>query len=76
MNVKRRPRGSMKEPVSVGWEIDRSVKDHFADLARKAGYTNSAFLELMMRSVVLDEDGTPTWVPKNDTEGQLPIDKP
>lgn len=76
MNVKRRPRGSMKEPVSVGWEIDRPVKDHFAALAKKAGYTNSAFLELMMRSVELDKDGKPTWIPQQDTEGQLPIDKP
>lgn len=76
MNVKRRPRGSMKEPSSVGWEIERATKERFMVLARKAGYTNAAFLELMMNSIELDEDGKPTWVPRPDTEGQLPIDKP
>lgn len=60
----------------MGWEIDREIKDHFADLAKKSGYTNSAFLELMMRSIELDDRGLPTWVPRPDTEGQMPIDKP
>lgn len=66
----------MKDPVSLGWEIDREVKDQFAALARKSGYTNSALLELMMRSVELTDDGIPTWVPQKTNEGQLPIDSP
>lgn len=75
MNIKRRPRGSLKDPVPVGWAVERASKEHFAELATRAGYTSAAFLDLMMNSIDLDEHGTPTWVPKKIREGQLPIDK-
>lgn len=76
MNIKRRPRGSLKDPVPVGWAVERASKEHFAELATKAGYTSAAFLDLMMNSIELDESGKPSWVPQRDTEGQLPIDSP
>lgn len=79
MTIKRRPRGSMKEPASIGWEVEREVRDHFADLAKSLNYTNAAFLELVMRSLQVDKDGTLNFVVPseiNDIEGQLPIDKP
>lgn len=75
MTTARRPRGSIKDPVDLGWRVERSNKERFAQLAKKAGMSNAALFDLMVETLELDDRGVPTWVPRKDKEGQLPIDK-
>jgi hypothetical protein len=75
MTSTRRPRGSIKDPVDLGWRVERGNKERFAQLAARAGMSNAALFDLMVETLELDERGVPTWVPREDEEGQLPIDK-
>lgn len=46
MTIKRQPRGTLHEPTSIGWKVEKASKDRFAELAEKSGDTSSAFLTL------------------------------
>ncbi|WP_434923253.1 hypothetical protein ACR9WD_16555 (plasmid) [Glutamicibacter sp. PAEs-4] len=76
MTIKRRPRGTLHEPTSIGWKVEKASKDRFAELAEKSGYTSAAFFDLMVKTVELDSRGIPAWVPTEIEKDQLPIDKP
>nr|AXV46278.1 hypothetical protein pA2H2_p47 [Arthrobacter sp.] len=76
MSSPRRPRGSVQDPIALGWKVQRENKDHFALLASKAGMSGAALFDLMVENLELDDRGLPTWVPREDSKGQLPIDKP
>lgn len=76
MSSPRRPRGSVQDPIAMGWKVQRENKDFFAQLASKAGMSGAALFDLMVESLELDARGLPTWVPREDSKGQLPIDKP
>ncbi|MFJ2353487.1 MULTISPECIES: hypothetical protein [Glutamicibacter] len=75
-NPHGRAYGTMKHPTPMGWKVERENKEHFADLAKKAGMSAAAFFDLMVETLEYDDRGLPTWVPQNDSkEGHLPIDK-
>ena len=76
MSSPRRPRGSVNDPIPLGWKVQRTNKDFFADLAAKAGLSGAAMFDLMVENLELDERGLPPWAPQKDDEGKLPIDKP
>lgn len=76
MSSPRRPRGSVQDPIAMGWKVQRENKDFFAHLASKAGMSGAALFDLMVENLELDDRGLPTWVPREDSKGQLPIDKP
>lgn len=76
MSTPRRPRGSVTDPIALGWKVQRENKDLFADLAAKAGLSGAALFDLMVENLELDERGLPAWIPQDDPEGHLPIDKP
>lgn len=76
MSTPRRPKGSMKDPIPLGWRVERESRDRFSDLAAKADLSGAALFDLMVQTLELDDRGLPTWVPRDDDKGQLPIDKP
>lgn len=76
MTSPRRPRGSVDDPIALGWKVQRKNKDFFTELASKAGLSGAAMFDLMIENLELDERGLPAWAPMKDDEGKLPIDKP
>lgn len=76
MSTPRRPKGSVRDPIPLGWRVERESRDTFTRLAAKAGISGAALFDLMVQSIELDDRGLPTWVPREDSKGQLPIDKP
>lgn len=71
----RRPRGTLQNPTDLGWTVERANKDRFSELASRAGLSKAAMFDLMVETLEMDDRGLPTWVPREDKEGQLPIDK-
>lgn len=76
MSSPRRPRGSLRDPIAMGWKVERGNKDYFAQIASKAGLSGAALFDLMVENLELDERGLPIWLPRENVKGQLPIDKP
>lgn len=72
----RRPRGSMIDPVTPGWKIERESRDLIASMAASAGVSASVFIELMAEhtKAELTTQGIPSWMPEKDRSGELPID--
>lgn len=66
----------MKDPIPLGWRVERESRDKFTDLAAKAGISGAALFDLMVETLEIDDRGLPTWVPRDDSRGQLPIDTP
>lgn len=75
MSTPRRPKGSVKDPIPLGWRVERESRDMFTDLAAKAGVSGAALFDLMVQTLELDERGLPTWVPRDDSKGHTPITK-
>lgn len=76
MSSPRRPKGSMKDPIPLGWRVERENRDKFTELAAKAGISGAALFDMMVETLEIDERGLPNWVLREDAEGHLPIDKP
>lgn len=72
----RRGHGSVENPVALGWRVSGANRQRLIDLARKSEMSAAAFFDLMVENLELDERGLPTWIPREDDKGQLPIDKP
>lgn len=66
----------MKDPIPLGWRVERESRDRFSELAAKADLSGAALFDLMVQTLELDDRGLPTWVPRDDDKDQLPIDKP
>lgn len=75
MSSPRRPKGSMRDPIPLGWRVERESRDKFTELAAKAGISGAALFDMMVETLEIDDRGLPTWVPREDSKGQLPIDK-
>ena len=76
-HVRRLPRGTRIDPVATPWVIERASKDRLAAIARNAGMSAGALLELVIAR--LDDDltdrGVPSWLPQpKPDEGELPIE--
>lgn len=70
---RRRPRGTLVAPASLGWVVERANKERFSELAEKAGMSNAAFFDAMVENLVLKEDGLPNWLPTQQKEEELPL---
>jgi len=66
----------MKDPIPLGWRVERENRDKFTELAAKAGISGAALFDMMVETLELDDRGLPAWLPRDDSKGQLPIDKP
>ncbi len=77
MAPRRRPRGSLIDPVAVGYEVERASKDHFDAIAVRAGVSSAVLFERVVEHLELTDQGLPVWWPVElSREGQLPIDPP
>ena len=75
MTVKRRPRGTLVDPVQLGYPVERRNKERFASIARNANISAAALFDLLVENMPLDEHGYPKWLPEhiNDKDAELPI---
>lgn len=74
MNAARLPRGTRVDPVKFGYVIDRSYKDRFEGLARRAGVSGAVYLERVLEHLEteLTDRGLPQWWPETElTDGEL-----
>lgn len=74
MAQRRRPRGTMKDPVTPAWKIERASKERIDAIARRAGISASYLVELMADHIELTDQGIPPWLPALTRDGELPID--
>lgn len=76
MAAKRRPRGTLVDPVQLGYPVERRNKDRFAAIARNANISAAALFDLLVENMPLDEHGKPLWLHDQlaDQDGELPID--
>lgn len=75
MTVRRLPRGTRKDPVTLGYDVERANKDRWAAIATHVGMSPSALFDRMVENVQLDGRGRPVWLPTEPlADGELPID--
>jgi hypothetical protein len=72
MAPRRRPRGTLVDPINLGYEVERSAKTAFDDLAERCGVSSSVLFERVVEQIPLDTNGLPTWWPEQTNE-ELPI---
>ncbi|WIB72618.1 hypothetical protein [Curtobacterium sp. MCBD17_026] len=73
MAARRRPRGTMVDPVTPGWRIERAAKDRVEAWARNAGVSAAVMVELLTEHVEVTDQGIPVWMPEQDRREELPI---
>jgi hypothetical protein len=74
MAPKRRPRGTLVDPVPIGYEVERVAKDKFDAIADRVGVSRAVMFELVVDHLELTDQGIPTWMPPKSREGELPIE--
>lgn len=69
----RLPWGTRKEPVRLGWVIERAHKKRLDTLADIAGVSSAVFLEAMIDHIEAEvtAEGLPSWW--SQEKGVLPI---
>ena len=73
MAARRRPRGTLVDPVLPGWRIERAAKERVETLARNAGVSAAVMVELLTQHVEVTDQGIPVWMPEHDRREELPI---
>ena len=71
----RRDHSSVENPQPIGWRVKGANKQRIIDMAQLAQMSAAEFFDLMVENLELDERGLPEWIPRDEDEGQLPIDK-
>lgn len=75
MVQRRLPRGTRIDAVTLGYEVERSSKERWAQIAEHVGISQSALFDVMVQNMQLDERGYPVWLPEKPArDGELPID--
>ena len=74
MAAQRRPRGSLKQPVQVHWDVESDSKAKFDAMALRANVSSAVFFELVVKHIELDESGLPLWWAEERSAEELPID--
>jgi len=71
----RRARGSLVDPVALGWEVEREKRDRFKVLAERYEVSAAVFFELVADHIEteLNDQGLPSWLPPKKRDGELPI---
>lgn len=71
MTPRRLPRGTRRDPVTLGYDVERVNKDRWKEIASAAGVSPSALFDRMVETIELDEHGAPAWFESSE---ELPID--
>lgn len=61
--VFRRPRGSLNDPVMLGYEAERTNKERWDALATSLEMSPSELFDKMVDNLQLDAYGRPVWLP-------------
>ena len=71
----RRPRGTLRDPIRTGYEIERTAKERLDALAAHAGVSSALYFERLIENVELNDRDLPVWWPEDRSrDGELPID--
>lgn len=76
MAVRRRPRGTLLDPVNMGYQVERVSKEQFDAIAERAGVSSAVLFEAVVEHLELTDQGIPTWWTPLPRDGELPIDSP
>ena len=74
MAIRRRPRGTLNEPATLGWEVEKVKRERFIEIAMRADVSAAVLFEMVVDHLELTDQGIPTWMPRKDHDGELPID--
>jgi hypothetical protein len=74
MAPRRRPRGSLVDPVALGYEVERASKERLDRVAEIAGVSSAVMFEHVIDNLVLTDQGLPVTWPEKSRDGELPID--
>lgn len=74
MAPRRRPRGSLVDPVNLGYEVERPSKTKLERLAENAGVSGAVMFEHVMEHLAVTDQGLPATWPASARDGELPID--
>lgn len=75
MAPRRRPRGSLVDPVPIGYVVERTAKDRLDQIADLASVSSAVMFEHIMEHLELTSRGLPaTWPEQELHDGELPID--
>ncbi|KSU51596.1 hypothetical protein SAMN05216418_0129 [Microbacterium enclense] len=69
MAPRRRPWGSRNDPVALGYEVERPVRDKLRAIADNMGVATSVLIEQMVEHLELTDQGIPAWwepLPRDD----------
>lgn len=77
MAPRRRPRGTLVNPVPIGYVVEREAKDRLDQIADQASVSSAVMFEHIMEHLELTGRGLPvTWPDQELRDGELPIDPP
>jgi len=74
MAIRRRPRGTLNSPATLGWEVEKEKRERFIEIAKRADVSAAVLFEMVVDHLELTDQGIPTWMPEQDRAGELPID--
>lgn len=75
MAPRRRPRGTLVDPVPLGYVVERSAKDRLDRLADQAAVSSAVMFEHIIENLELTSRGLPvTWPEQELHDGELPIE--
>ena len=61
--VFRRPRGTLSDPLMLGYEVERTHKERWDALATSLEMSPSELFDVMVDNLQLDGYGRPLWLP-------------
>jgi len=74
MAPRRRPRGSLVDPIALGYEVERAAKIKLDRIAENAGVSSSVMFEHIVEHLQLTDQGLPVTWPEKSRDEELPID--
>lgn len=75
MAPRRRPRGSLLDPVPLGYVVEREAKQKLDRIADQASVSSAVMFEHIIEHLELTARGLPTTWPEQElNDGELPID--
>lgn len=74
MAIRRRERGTLKDPVTLGWVVQKQQREKFIAIAERADVSAAVLFEQVVDHLELTDQGIPPWMPSKNHDGELPID--
>ena len=74
MAIRRRERGTLKNPVTLGWVVQKQQREKFIAIAERADVSAAVLFEQVVDHLELTDQGIPPWMPLKNRDGELPID--